>query len=223
MPRHVPAALLCLLLAFACPSMSTAAVITFSSPTMAATQECQDSRGPRFAPLQRYEELGVRILTNELLANRFECDPTHAFGPGGQWQPLALPPAQASYGPLVYWWNDGASMEVTSLDGHPIRGIDLTVVEKDARADWCSEIIQATAGSISLCDGFNGHVSFADHGFPDGLTSFTLAWGRSGAPFFSDPYVLVNAIDVDVPEPAVLTLVAIGCAAWSRRRARSTR
>jgi|KBSSwiStaDraftv2_1062776.scaffolds.fasta_scaffold121394_3 hypothetical protein len=230
MLRHVPVALFCLLVAVACPPAATAAVITFSSPTIAATQECQDVRGPRLAPLQRYEELGVRILTNELFANRFECDPARAFGPGKQWQPLVLDSSQASYGPLVYWWNDSASMEVTSLNGQPIRGIDLTVVEKNSRVDWCSEIIQAAAGSISLCDGFNGQVNFADYGFIDGLTSFRLDWGRGGAPYFWDPYVVVNAIDVDVPEPGALAVTAIALVAvlWWRartlaRRARSTR
>jgi len=194
---------------------SAAAIIDFTSPDIAATRECEGAGAPRFAALERYEELGVRVLSNELLGNRFLCDPARAFGQFGEWQPLVLQDGDTSFGPIVYWWNDGAWLDVTSLNGQAIRGVYLTIVEK-GRADWCSEIIQSTHGSITLCDGFDGYVSFANYGFPDGLTSFRLDFGASGRPHFLDPYVLLNAIDV--PEPAGLALVGVALAAVRHRR-----
>jgi len=194
-----------------------AAVIDFTTPDIVATMECDGAAAPKFAPLERYEESGVSVRSNELFGNRFLCDPAHAFGVFGEWQPLVLEDPQTSFGPLVYWWNDGASLDVTSLSGQPILGLDLTIVEKGSPVHWCSEIIRSAQGSITLCDGFDGFVSFADHGFADGLTSFHLDFGQSGRPYFQDPFVQLNAIDV--PEPAGLTLVGIALAgAWRRRR-----
>jgi MYXO-CTERM domain-containing protein len=202
-------------IALASVAPTAAAVIDFTTPDIAATMECEGAAGPRSAPLERYEELGVRVRSNELFGNRFLCDPARAFGQFGEWQPLMLQDGQTSFGPLVYWWNDSAGLDVTSLSGQPIRGIDLTIVEK-GRVDWCSEIVQSAQGSITLCDGFDGYVAFADHGFPNGLTSFHLDFGQTGRPYFQDPFVLLNAIDV--PEPAGLALVGVALAVVRRRR-----
>jgi MYXO-CTERM domain-containing protein len=194
---------------------AAAAVINFTTPDIAATMECDGAAGPKIAPLERYEEQGVRVLSNELFGNRFLCDPARAFGVFGEWQPLMLQDGETSFGPLVYWWNDSAGLDVTSLGGQAIRGIDLTIVEKGGFT-WCSEIIQSAQGSITLCNGFDGYVSFADRGFPNGLTSFRLDFGQSGRPHFLDPFVRLNAIDV--PEPAGLALVGVALAAVRRRR-----
>lgn len=227
----MPRALSILLLLATVSTPAAADIINFTTPDAAAVADgdCSGSGSLGWGPLGLYRELGVQVTSNELFANRFLCDPSQSIDPFGRWHPII---DDGPFGPLTYWWMDGgASLDVVSLNGQPILGIDLTVTEKNSRVDWCSEIISSSQGTISLCDGFSGHVAFADYGFVDGLTSFHLGWGRSGAPYFWDPYITLSAIEVsdpvssssalDVPEPNALALAGMSALVMLVLRRRS--
>jgi hypothetical protein len=196
------------------PASARAATITFTSPDRVATEFW--SNATHFGPLNLYEERGVRVFTDEIFGNYFACDPNTL---SGGFNPITGP---GPYGPISFWFNDGAKMTVNSFGGSALYGINLAVTDRNAfnQTECGASVIRGIANSLLIplwLDGFQ-QVNFADYGFPNGVMGFAVTWDVTRVLPIGDPMVRVAAIDV--PEPTTVFLFSVGLCQCVRRRRR---
>ena len=185
-----PVRLLLLVIVLLVVRAAEAGVISYQNPDVLGSGEC--TGGPR-APLQRYEEAGIRIQVDELFyeGGRLACDYSQPLG--GGWFALD-PPTVGPIIPLGIWGN--ATLSVTSLSGAAITGIRFRLPEFGE--PFCSDTIIV---SYTLCSG-PGLQSLV---FPVGLQSLTVR--VRFVPTIHDAFFRLD--EVTIPEPSTLTLFAV--------------
>ena len=213
MRRYVLVVAACLL--FAPDRHALGSVITFTSPDLAlGTCETQVAFMPGFfyGRLRVWEEGGVHVeVSNNYppLGNDFLVDcrqPVRGLG-------LIVDPPPV--GPFSMFAVDQDRIAVTSLTGDAIRRIRIGVTDYFNTPNTCDPLVFSLG--FSICD-FSGDLFFADYGFPNGVTSFTMRYVTDNY----DGIAVLRAIET--PEPMSSALLAVGLAATVRRlRRRSER
>jgi hypothetical protein len=208
MRRCVAVALAVAVLVAARPA--TAAIISFQNPDL-ALGDCSFRPSPPIAsrPLRVYEEAGVRLLvfTSYPLGTNnatVDCSNPTPFPGIGLLGPVVAGPQQ--YPPLLMFAQDSDAITVMSLSGAAIRRIQLDV--EDRFPGPCDPLVFSLG--FSICD-FSGDLNFADYGFPNGVTSFRMAYLTDNV----DGVAIIRQIEV--PEPVGGALLALGLAAAVRR------
>jgi hypothetical protein len=190
---------------------AAAAVISFDSPDL-ALGTCQNAPYPppgiALGKLRVYEEAGVRVDVVNNYPGHFnltvDCsNPVNGLGP--VIGPCCFDPYLAAI--------DLDTMAVTSLSGDAIRRIRLTVTDFFGPPAACDLLVFSIG--ISICD-FSGDLYFADYGFPNGVTSFSMKFATYNYEGFA------SIQQIEVPEPVGGALLALGLGAAVRRWRRAS-
>ena len=185
------------------PSDVGAAVVNFTTPDLALAW-CPGHIGATgTGAMLLYREDGVTIKMGSTFANKgFQC----LVLDNNELQPIVN---TVNYGPLQSFFGDqGPPFDISSQ-------FEITRVRIDFRSgtlpgDPC---VSFQLGPVAITCSFTGDVVFADYGITN-LTKFTTYYfggsGNAGTRAFIS--------EIEVPEPALVSLLAMGGLATLRRR-----